>query len=691
MTDVMRSAPSVGAKKKFATPPVKIACLSCRASRTRCDGGKPCASCRTRDKECEYRPSRRGGARVRRKRPPEAASKNPLQVQVNEMPETPQEPIPLTNYVDPGAGLVQLQDMFQDSDFIFDTLFMTAIPGSTSDDSSSAMPSNLACPPPIPMVRTYQDDSAILEAYYVFIHPYFPILPAPSHIPLDRPISRPQNHVDEFEAGFEPSSPISLAISAILALIPCPDDVNYLSQESVMFRRKYSHYLAQSAIEGIESEHELPDSSTSPERALQAEDESTRLPFHAGVPQELESIIALDLLSVYEYAQRGNIKKMQRRAMQALMSAMQLFLHTNPPDDGFAEAKRRVWWMTYICTCQGSIVSNSKPMFETFLPSFSTAFPIIESDPEAFPVFIQAQQAILGATQFVIELNRAVEARADMSQIYEKMKELELLLEPLSQRAEAWNLPSSNTTPVDPSEEVLGRSLRAMAQIKLNSARIKLHRYCAFHDLPVFTGKHCDLKAKTEDDSGGNLEPRQLPTCCSSFTSLPTSSPESVTSTRSSPYSDSTTSGSSSVSTTASSSTSPFPFNPHQSAKICLRAALNIANSFDELPYPNPTGQLCSAPIFLSPTSAIVVPRTMPSFACCAMQCAYALLMIHQRTNAFPESANNYMVGTLLARLQHGLTSILATLENYAIASEALGGMREQIRKAIEPYTVFKI
>jgi hypothetical protein len=87
---------------------------------------------------------------------------------------------------------------------------------------------------------------------------------------------------------------------------------------------------------------------------------------------------------------------------------------------------------------------------------------------QAFLVFIEAQQAILGATQFVIELNRAVEARADMSQIYEKMKKLEILLEPLNQRAESWNLPSSNTTPVDPSEEVLGRSLRAMAQIKLN-------------------------------------------------------------------------------------------------------------------------------------------------------------------------------------------------------------------------------
>ncbi|KAI2467132.1 hypothetical protein F4781DRAFT_403198, partial [Annulohypoxylon bovei var. microspora] len=33
-------------RKKFAIPPVKNACLSCRASRTRCNGENPCASVR---------------------------------------------------------------------------------------------------------------------------------------------------------------------------------------------------------------------------------------------------------------------------------------------------------------------------------------------------------------------------------------------------------------------------------------------------------------------------------------------------------------------------------------------------------------------------------------------------------------------------------------------------------------------
>jgi len=147
---------------------------------------------------------------------------------------------------------------------------------------------------------------------------------------------------------FEPSSPLSLAISASLALIPHPDDPNPNSTESVLLRREQAQAFAHSSYESIEIETELPDSTTQPGEALSSDPVSlTRARFHARNPLENEIVVALLLLSTYEYAQRGNIAKMRNRAGQALTAALNLGLHSKGNETGyFAEANRRVWWMT---------------------------------------------------------------------------------------------------------------------------------------------------------------------------------------------------------------------------------------------------------------------------------------------------------------------------------------------------------
>ncbi|KAH8896686.1 hypothetical protein GQ53DRAFT_818957 [Thozetella sp. PMI_491] len=721
------SASGGGAKKKFATPPVKIACLSWYTLIRLVPSGHPkmlrlfanpyppqsriANSCKTRGRDCIYKPSRRGGARVRKKPrsagdvvagvPAEALVPDVEQVVPQErMPNDPPEHISIERYIDPGAGLAHLQDWPQDSDLIFDSLFMDDIPdisSSQSGDNTSDM-SSTAAMHPIPMVRTYADDNAILEAYYVFVHPFFPILPAPSAIPVDRPVSRLQTMIDDFEEAHEPTSSISLAIAAILALVPHPDDLDYLRPESVLFRRRYAHYLAQSALESIEVENEIPDSSLEPPRALESSAEQIRMRFHPAVPLELESIVALNILSIYEYAQRGNLKKMQSRAGQALMAAMAQSLHleSDEEDEMTSDVKRRIWWMTYISVSQGSIVSNTKPTFEVFAPSFTRKFPLLAVDPEAYTVFIQSQQAILAATQFVMELNKVMDTNGDMSRIYERMRELELFLEPLNTQAELWDLSATITSPLDPAEEIVSRSLRCMARIKLNSARIKIHRYCAFYDMPLFSGKHCDLRSTRSDKECKPDDLNHWPSCsCSTFgnpnvTSLPIGGYDLTTGSPPGTVWPSPNSEESRARLSPVGSTTPksFPYSSHQSAKICLKSALSIAASYDALPYPNPTGQFGLAVIYLGPSSTVVAPRMMPSFACCAMQCAYALLMVHQKTRSmYPENGgNSFLVESLLVRLQNGLTSILATLENYGLAFEALGGMRDQIRGSVDPY-----
>ena len=267
--------------------------------------------------------------------------------------------------------------MPQDSDFIFDSLFQASFSDNVFNEVVADLPQGMLGAPPKsgPLVRTYRSDRTLLQAYYCWIHPYVPIFPPPesSTPPVDEASALSQSHPPYDDDGFEPSTPVALALSAVLALIPSAEDTDPTSTESILFRRKCAQFFAQAAIESIEAESEIPDSATEPSKALESTPPpADRAPFHPRVPVELESIIALCLLSVYEYAQRGNIKKMRSRAGQALMDAMMTYsLHTQTDDDDFfAEAKRRVWWMTYVCATQSSIVSNTvginQPLSDVF-------------------------------------------------------------------------------------------------------------------------------------------------------------------------------------------------------------------------------------------------------------------------------------------------------------------------------------
>lgn len=68
--------------------------------------------------------------------------------------------ISIQSYIDPGAGLKQLQDLFQDSDFIFDSLFTSECSDPTNADTTSEA-SFVTLSAQIPMVRVYNSDSAM--------------------------------------------------------------------------------------------------------------------------------------------------------------------------------------------------------------------------------------------------------------------------------------------------------------------------------------------------------------------------------------------------------------------------------------------------------------------------------------------------------------------------------------------------
>lgn len=70
--------------------------------------------------------------------------------------------ISIQNYIDPGAGLKHLEDWVQDSDFIFDSLFMNSTGPAVTDNGYASNLSGAGTPShAIPMVRTYQSDAAM--------------------------------------------------------------------------------------------------------------------------------------------------------------------------------------------------------------------------------------------------------------------------------------------------------------------------------------------------------------------------------------------------------------------------------------------------------------------------------------------------------------------------------------------------
>lgn len=101
-----------------------------------------------------------------------------------------------------------------------------------------------------------------------------------------------------------------------------------------------------------------------------------RVPFHPKLEVPLEGVVTLSMLSIYEYAQRGNIDNMLQRANQALALAMSMALHEAVEEEQYADSKRRIWWMTvglcdtltvrsllmlnqYMMACQASAISGT--------------------------------------------------------------------------------------------------------------------------------------------------------------------------------------------------------------------------------------------------------------------------------------------------------------------------------------------
>ncbi|RAH87435.1 hypothetical protein BO86DRAFT_3144 [Aspergillus japonicus CBS 114.51] len=400
--------------------PSRAACLACRARKIRCDGRNPCSRCSYKGLNCVYRPSRRGG--IRRG----GATKSP----VNEAPAPVHNPtvpaVPIGQHPFPVSALNDVIGEEEDLTSIFNllnplggirNLDVNEIDESRFEDwrgvpaAAGALVTN-ACDPmgdvmstsPLVVLRAYTSDEDILNAYYVHIHPFLPILPPPlTKQPDDRPsaVQFAQGQVRAIqESSFPhwPASALTLAISAILVSIPLPQDSDPSSESSISLRRSAAQHFAEAAFRAV-------DDGTDARAHTPA---NTTIFAGPGIGNNdiapVSSVLALILLSIHEYCQRGNVSRMRRRANQAITTAMDLRLHSLGA--AATEAQRRAWWGAMFILYLSSIDQDVLPIITLDDPRITTPYPAIHNHSEPWPLLLQAEAIILSVSQTLYNRRR---------------------------------------------------------------------------------------------------------------------------------------------------------------------------------------------------------------------------------------------------------------------------------------------
>ncbi|KAF5135029.1 hypothetical protein E5D57_005671 [Metarhizium anisopliae] len=465
---------------------------------------------------------RRGGSRKKRNVAAKPTS--------NEQPDLafPSPPLSeIDHLTSPGAGLRLLS---------FDELDLQNGAGSLGTSESGAEDFVQHA------VRIYDSEQAILNAYYIYLHQYFPILPPPVRpVTPDNPI-----RITSLEGCFPLSltSPLALAISAMLALIPFPDQepTPVMSTEEPL-RRSIAHKLAQLALECVESDSELIDDTPGghPSPIPFKGQPIPRFPLHPRTPVMLEGLLALLLLSNYEHTQRGNMLKMTTRASQALVMARNMSLHQlDGFEDEYSEAKRRAWWMS------ASVIMEDDSLY-------TTPYPTIQGDPEVWPLYIASLQVSF-ATVRLAAAGVPPCAKPDPDLLRsksEKIAALDARAVQLIERAKTGPGSKGYPTNDDPaSEPLVSKTMRSIAAIRSS-------RYHAFSDIPLFSMNHCDLSSPDFVPDTDNVIPRTNP-------------PES----------------------------SPFTFD--EAAEVCVESALEVSRQLKKLPYPDKN--LTTVPARMTPT-----------------------------------------------------------------------------------------
>nr|XP_001399579.2 Zn(II)2Cys6 transcription factor [Aspergillus niger CBS 513.88] len=638
--------------KSATTRPVKLACLACRAAKIRCDGQMPCANCTIHQEECRYQPSRRGGPR----RGPVAAAEL-AKKRARRLAERSWSDIRNGGSDYPHDSRIREPNLLQ-LDFLSPTESLQQLRSNSLENNCTEISSPLhglgdavenvlgSMAVPKWSIRAYQCDQDLINAYYIYIHPYLPFLPPPAVPQYEDKcvaVAIRSTFVAPTEMPYWPVSPLALALAGILVLLPVPGESHPPEHETIALRRSYADLFARSALELLEDSIE---SSSEGDMA-----KTLRSSLHPAVPRKLEAVYALGILSLYECCQKGNISRMRIRANQALTVAMDMSLHKGTAHDNCSDAQRRCWWATILLVYQSSIMIGSAPVVTIDDHRITTAFPEFRGCREPWPLLMHAQETLLRSC----EVGRLLITEGDHPNlsysIRDEIQSLDSLILKLAAEVDRFRCVTNYEGP----EADASRNLWAISNALIQTARLILHRVRAFPDCTILTNDYYDyLAIGINQASHGAAHDFHLSTGrIAEINAL-------------------------------------FPFTEQESVHICLHSALAISRIFRRLPVPSASRYTdtaeAEAPIPWLSWQPLASPRSVPYLACCQLQSFGILAVVLCRVRMATRSGNLASYSYLLDRPGSCSTRVQ---DAERLIEELQSGM-EALGRSIQADTVFE-
>ncbi|KAF4852734.1 hypothetical protein CGCSCA4_v002637 [Colletotrichum siamense] len=275
-----------------------------------------------------------------------------------------------------------------------------------------------------------------------------------------------------------------------------------------------------------------------------------------------------------------------------------------------------------MCICNASIVNCKSPEETIDISKVTIPYPIIAGSSKIWEQVIRAEETLVAATLLLVALVKGFNSETAAQLLHDNIRIMDDIIVHLLHDS---GQDGGHRTPrVEGSESRLADCFRTTARIRLNSARIKLHRYRAMMDNLRILSRFDTNHRSRVSASDGTLD------CATSLD--------------------------------ATKAAKIFPFSAAQSKAVCQESASSIVNGLKQL---------------VNSESALT-----PCF-CSGLLAGYTLMMIsHFDSSAHSEGTHPGVSQETQKKLSDGVETAIRVLAHFSRGFGAVAALKDQLEIA---------